>query len=88
MLEVLDEAAERGLINDLPARLTALEHQTPYYIGEKARHVIEGMLERDLQRKQSQEQDRKIQEQAGQIQEPTAERKRTRKRERDFGMEM
>ena len=29
MLEVLDEAAERGLIKDLPARLATLEHETP-----------------------------------------------------------
>jgi len=34
-LEVLDEAAERGLINDLPERLAVLEHQTPFYVGEK-----------------------------------------------------
>ena len=58
MLEVLDEAAERGLINDLAERLDDLEHATPFYIGEKVRQVIEGMRQRDLQRKQAQEQDR------------------------------
>src|SRR5262249_7544114 len=47
MLEVLDEAAERGLIHDLPERLAALE-QTRFYIGKEARQVIEGMLRRDL----------------------------------------
>ena len=29
-LEILDEAAERGLITDLPERLAALEHRTPF----------------------------------------------------------
>ena len=73
-LQVLDEAAERGLINDLPAKLEALEHQTPFYIGEKARQVIGEMLRRDLQRKQTQEHERKVQEQAG----PTQERRPSR----------
>ena len=54
MLQVLDEAAERGLINDLPEKLERLEHWTPFYVGEKARAVIEAMKERDLQRKQGQ----------------------------------
>lgn len=54
MLEVLDEAAERGLIHDLPERLNALEHQTRFYIGEKARQVVEGMKSRDAQRKLNQ----------------------------------
>jgi uncharacterized protein len=52
MLQVLDEAAERGLINDLPEKLEHLEHRTRFYVGEKARAVIEAMKERDLQRKQ------------------------------------
>ena len=56
MLEVLDEAAERGLINDLPERLEALEHQTRFYIGEKARQVVEGMKQRDKARKLAKEQ--------------------------------
>jgi predicted nucleic acid-binding protein len=53
MLEVLDDAAERGLIDDLTARLEHLEHRTAFYIGEKVRVVIEGMKRRDLQRKQA-----------------------------------
>jgi predicted nucleic acid-binding protein len=53
MLEVLDEAAERGLINDLSERLELLERQTTFYVGEKARLVIEDMKLRDLQRKLS-----------------------------------
>ena len=56
-------------------QLAVLEHQTPFYVGEKARQVLDGMLRRDLQRKQTQEQDRKIQEQAGPKQEPTPEQK-------------
>ncbi len=32
MLQVLDEAAERGLINDLPDKLEHLEHRTRFYI--------------------------------------------------------
>ncbi len=52
MLQVLDEAAERGLIDDLPDKLEHLEHRTRFYVGEKARAVMEAMKERDLQRKQ------------------------------------
>jgi uncharacterized protein len=59
MLEVLDEAAERGLINDLPERLEALQHRTRFYVGDKVRHVFEAMKQRDLQRKLAQQQDSK-----------------------------
>jgi predicted nucleic acid-binding protein len=51
MLEVLDEAAERGLIDDLPERLEHLVGRTPFYVGEKARAVIEDMKQRDHERK-------------------------------------
>jgi predicted nucleic acid-binding protein len=84
-LEVLDEAAERGLIGDLPERLAALEHQTPFYVGEKARRVIEGMLRRDLQRKETQEADRTSPERTGPGQEPTAEHKPKHRRGRGRG---
>jgi predicted nucleic acid-binding protein len=50
-LELLDEAAERGLIDDLPETLERLESRTPFYIGEKARAVIEAMKQRDRERK-------------------------------------
>jgi predicted nucleic acid-binding protein len=60
-LEVLDEAAERGLIDDLPAKLEALEHETSFYVGEKARLVIDGMKQRDFERKHRHAQDREIQ---------------------------
>jgi predicted nucleic acid-binding protein len=55
MLEVLDEAAERGFIDDLFQKLEHLECQTNFYVGDKARAVIEDMKQRDLQRKQAQE---------------------------------
>ncbi len=55
MLQVLDEAAERGLIGDISQMLEHLEHKTSFYIGEKVRVVIEDMKQRDLERKQAQE---------------------------------
>jgi predicted nucleic acid-binding protein len=54
MLEVLDEAAERGLIVDLQYKLEHLEQRTPFYVGEKARQVIKEMIQRDLERKHAQ----------------------------------
>mgnify|MGYP001069503499 FL=1 len=62
MLEVIDLAAERGLIDDLPERLRVLERETPYYIGKDARQVIQGILRRDLERKHelAEEQDREF----------------------------
>ena len=57
MLELLEEAAERQFIDDLAQKLDHLEHRTPFYVGEKARAVIEDMKQRDLQRKQTREQD-------------------------------
>ena len=55
MLQVLDEAAERKLIADLPEKLENLEYRTPFYIGDEARTAIDAMRGRDLQRKQTQE---------------------------------
>lgn len=52
-LELLNEAADRGFVNDLSERLEHLEHGTTFYVGEKARAVIEKMKQRDLQRKQA-----------------------------------
>jgi predicted nucleic acid-binding protein len=56
MLEILDEAAERGLIDDLAERLEHLEGRTSFYVGEKARAVILDMKQRDTQRKLAKEQ--------------------------------
>jgi predicted nucleic acid-binding protein len=53
MLEVLDEAAQRGLINNLLEKLEYLEHRTSFYIGNKARLAIESMKQRDLERKRA-----------------------------------
>jgi hypothetical protein len=55
-LQLLDEAAERGLIDDLTERLEQLESQTSFYIGEKAKAVIDGMKQRDSERKLANEQ--------------------------------
>jgi predicted nucleic acid-binding protein len=51
MLDVLDEAAEREIIDDLCERLEHLVDRTPFYVGEKARAVIEDMKRRDKDRK-------------------------------------
>jgi predicted nucleic acid-binding protein len=51
MLDVLDEAAGRGIIDDLCERLEHLVDRTPFYVGEKARAVIEDMKQRDPDRK-------------------------------------
>lgn len=56
MLQVLDEAAERGLVADLAAKLDHLERRTPFYVGDKARVAIEGMKQRDIQRTREREQ--------------------------------
>ncbi len=50
-LQVLDEAAGRGFIGDLSETLGRLERETTFYVGEKARAVIEDMKRRDVQRK-------------------------------------
>lgn len=64
MLEVLDESAERGFIDDVSQKLEYLQRQTNLYVGDKARAVIEEIQQRDLQRKQGQGQHRKSQEDA------------------------
>lgn len=43
---------------DIAQKLEYLEHETTFYVGDKARAVIEDMKQRDSQRKQ----DRKAQE--------------------------
>ena len=53
MLDVLDEAAERGIIDDLCERPEQLVDRTPFYVGEKARAVIEDMKQRDRDRKRA-----------------------------------
>jgi hypothetical protein len=58
MLEVLVQATERGLITDLAAKLDQLE-TTRFQIGPECKAVIQGMRERDLQRRIAQELHRK-----------------------------
>jgi len=55
MLQVLDEAAERGLIDDVSQKLEHLKRETNFYVGDKVRAVIENMKQRDLQRTQARE---------------------------------
>jgi predicted nucleic acid-binding protein len=50
-LQLLDEAAERGLVDDLSEKLERLESETSFYVGEKARAVIGGMKQRHNERK-------------------------------------
>jgi predicted nucleic acid-binding protein len=57
MLEVLDEAADRGLVSDLAQKLDHLEQKTSFYVGKECKSVIQDMRQRDLQRKLAQEQD-------------------------------
>jgi predicted nucleic acid-binding protein len=67
-LEVLDEAAERGIINDLAEKLAALDQKNAFFIGEKARQVVEGMLRRDHERKQTLGQSGNVKEHPGDTQ--------------------
>lgn len=55
-LSVLNEAAERGFVSDLPQKLDHLEQKTRFYVSKECRLVIEGMKQRDLHRKQTLEQ--------------------------------
>lgn len=54
MLSVLDDAAERGLVSDLPEKLEQLTQHTRFYVGRECRQAIEGMKQRDLRRKLNQ----------------------------------
>ena len=53
MLQVLDEAAERGLVKNLTEKLDELEHSTPFHVGLKTRVAIDEMKRRDMLRKQT-----------------------------------
>src|SRR5262249_51707498 len=43
MLTVLDQAAARGLVSDLPEKLDHLVQKTTFYVGRECRQVIEDM---------------------------------------------
>jgi uncharacterized protein len=51
MLQVLDEAAERGLLRDLSQKLEYLERETRFYVSKGCKRIIEDLKQRDLQRR-------------------------------------
>jgi predicted nucleic acid-binding protein len=51
MLTVLDTAAERGFVEDLPAALEHLERATSFYVSKECKRVIEEMKRKDGERK-------------------------------------
>ena len=55
MLSVLEEAAQRGLVSDLPQKLDHLVQKTRFYVGKECKQVIESMRQRDLQRQLTRE---------------------------------
>jgi len=70
MLSVLDEAAQRGLVSDLPQKLDQLVQQTRFDVGKECKQVIESMRQRDLRRNLAQEPTEQKQEPST----PTSER--------------
>jgi uncharacterized protein len=55
MLTVLDAAAERRFVEDLPAVLDHLEQRTTFYVSKECKRVIEDMKRRDRERTLAQE---------------------------------
>jgi predicted nucleic acid-binding protein len=53
MLTILDAAAERGFVEDLPSVLDHLEQRTPFYVSKECKRVNEEMKRRDRQRTQA-----------------------------------
>lgn len=51
MLQVLDEAAEQGLIADLPRKLDQLERETTFYVSRDCERILEELRRRDFDRK-------------------------------------
>jgi predicted nucleic acid-binding protein len=52
MLTILDRAAERGLIDNLPDVLDSLLNSTPFYAGKEVMKVVADMKQRDFERRQ------------------------------------
>ena len=73
MLTIVDRAAERGFIDNLPEVLDTLLNSTPYYAGNEVLKVVADMKQRDFERRQKPEQDRTIQDQDSPQQQPTPE---------------
>jgi predicted nucleic acid-binding protein len=61
MLTLVDSAAERGFINDLPEVLDSLLTSTPFYAGTEVSKVVAHMRQKDLERKQEHKQNRETQ---------------------------
>jgi predicted nucleic acid-binding protein len=53
MLSILDDAAEQGLLTDLPQKLDQLEQSTSFYVSNECKRVIEDMKQRDRERRGS-----------------------------------
>lgn len=49
-LQILDEAAERGLLLDIDDKLDRLEHDTPFFVGDAARAAIGAIKRRAAER--------------------------------------
>jgi len=80
-LVVLDEAASRGFITDLPEAIERLVRGTNFRMNRTTETIIQGMLQRDRERKHIQELDRARQEQIAKeqslpTQEPSQEQKK------------
>lgn len=55
VLALLDQAAEEGLIHNLPRVLNDLENKTDFHVGKIANKIMNDMKQRDIERKQEQE---------------------------------
>jgi predicted nucleic acid-binding protein len=73
MLTIVDRAAERGFIDNLPEVLDTLLNSTPYYAGKEVLKVVADMKQRDFERRQEPEQDRTIQDRDSLQQQPAPE---------------
>jgi hypothetical protein len=51
MLSVLEDAAEQGLVTDLPQKLERLEQSTSFYVSSECKRVLEDMKRRDRERR-------------------------------------
>jgi hypothetical protein len=73
MLTIVDRAAERGFIDNLPEVLDTLLNSTPYYAGKEVLKVVADMKQRDFERRQEPEEDQTIQDQDSLQQQPAPE---------------
>ena len=57
MLTVMDWAAERGFIDNLPEVLDSLLNSTPFYAGKEVSKVVADMKQRHFERMRDRELD-------------------------------